>query len=80
LSQFGVTLAFNWLRQPDRDELLIDLGVPEVWRRSIAEAVGIVRELDERLIPIEQELRPLAAPTRASRYSSRSRVSVTYSA
>jgi transposase len=60
LSQFGVTLAFKRLRQPDRDELLIELGVPEVWRRSIAEAVGIVRELDERLIPIEQELRPLA--------------------
>jgi hypothetical protein len=60
MSQFGMTLAFNRLRQPDRDELLIELGVPDVWRRSIAEAVGIVRELDERLIPIEQELRPLA--------------------
>ncbi len=60
LSQFGVTLAFKRLRQPDRDELLIKLGVPEVWRRSIAEAVGIVCELDERLIAIEQELRPLA--------------------
>jgi transposase len=56
MSQFGVTLAFKRLRQPDRDELLIELGVPDVWRRSIAEAVGIVRELDERLIPIEQEL------------------------
>jgi transposase len=60
MSQFGVTLAFNRLRQPDRDELLIELGVPDVWRRSIAEAVGIVCDLDERLIPIEQELRPFA--------------------
>ncbi len=60
LSQFGVTLAFNRLRQPDRDELLIERGVPEVWRRSIAEAVGVVGELDERLRPLEQELRPLA--------------------
>ena len=34
--------------------------MPEVWRRSIAEAVAIARVLDERLIPIEQELRPLA--------------------
>jgi transposase len=34
--------------------------VPEVWRRSIAEAVAIVRVLDERLTPIELELRPLA--------------------
>jgi transposase len=49
MSQFGVTLAFKRLRRPDREELLIELGVPQVWRRSIAEAVGIVRELDERL-------------------------------
>lgn len=34
--------------------------MPKVWRRSIAEAVAIVRVLDERLIPTEQELRPLA--------------------
>jgi transposase len=60
LSQFGVKLAFERLRHPDRDELLIQRGVPEVWRRSIAEAVGIARELDMRLIPIEGELRPLA--------------------
>src|SRR3954452_18219146 len=33
---------------------------PEGWRHSIAEAVGIVGELDLRLIPIEAELRPLA--------------------
>src|SRR4051794_14065140 len=60
LSQFGVTLAFRRLRQPDRDELLAELGVPEVWRRSIAEAVAVVGELDQRLIPLECELRPLA--------------------
>src|SRR3954453_20783773 len=60
LSQFGVKLAFDRLRQPDRDELLVQRGVPEVWRRSIAELVGIVGELDMRLIPIEAELRPLA--------------------
>src|SRR4051794_934432 len=60
LSQFGVKLGFDRLRQPDRDELLVQRGVPEVWRRSIAEAVGIVAELDMRLIPIEAELRPLA--------------------
>jgi transposase len=60
LSQFGITLAFSRLRQPDRDALLTELGVPDVWRRSIAEAVAIVRALDERLVPLEQELRPLA--------------------
>ena len=59
LSQFGVKLAFERLRQPDREEL-IQRGVSEVSRRSIVEAVGIVGELDMRLIPIEAELRPLA--------------------
>jgi transposase len=34
--------------------------VPEVWCRSIAEAVAIARVLDARLVPLEQELRPLA--------------------
>ena len=60
MSQFGVKLAFNRLRQPDRDDLLTGLGVPDVWRRSIAEAVAVVSALDERLIPLEQELRPIA--------------------
>jgi transposase len=60
LSQFGVTLAFKRLREPDREELLIKRGIPEVWRRSIAEAVAVVAMLDQRLIPLEQELRPLA--------------------
>jgi transposase len=60
LSQFGVRLAFDRLRAADAQELLAARGVPEVWRRSIAEAVAIVRVLDERLLPIELELRPLA--------------------
>jgi transposase len=60
LSQFGVRLAFDRLRAPDAEQLLAERGVPAVWRRSIAEAVAIVRVLDERLVPIELELRPLA--------------------
>lgn len=56
LSQFGVKLAFDRLRQPDRDELLIQRGVPDVWRHSITQAVGMVGEFDQRLTPIEQEL------------------------
>ena len=60
LSQFGVKLAFDRLREPDALELLAERGVPEVWRRSVGETVAIVRVLDERLIPIEQELRPIA--------------------
>jgi transposase len=60
LSQFGVTLAFKRLREPDAEQLLIERGIPDVWRRSIAEAVALVRVLDQRLAPLEQELRPLA--------------------
>jgi transposase len=60
LSQFGVTLPFKRLREPDAEELLSKRGIPEVWRRSIAEAAAIVTMLDRRLIPLEQELRPLA--------------------
>jgi transposase len=44
----------------DPHRLLIERGVPEVWRRSITEAVGMVGELDQRLRPLEVELRPLA--------------------
>jgi transposase len=64
LSQFGVTLAFKRLREPDVEKLLSERGIPEVWRRSIAEAVAIVSMLDQRLIPLEQELRPLARADR----------------
>ncbi len=60
LSQFGVTLAFKRLRDPDAEEFLIARGIPEVWRRSIAESVAIVAMLNQRLIPLEQELGPLA--------------------
>jgi hypothetical protein len=41
LSQFGITLALKRLREPDREELLIERGIPEVVRRSIAEAVAV---------------------------------------
>jgi transposase len=60
LGQFGVTLAFKPLREPDAEELLIARGIPEVWRRSIDESVAVVSMLNQRLIPLEQELGPLA--------------------
>jgi transposase len=34
--------------------------VPETWRRSVAEALRLIDYLDERLGPLERELRPLA--------------------
>jgi transposase len=60
LSQFGVKLPLSRLRQPDAIELLERRGVPEVWRRSVAEAIAVVDLLDERLAPLERELGPLA--------------------
>jgi transposase len=60
LTQFGIRLAFDRLRQPDAQELLERRGVPEVWRRSLAEAVAVVDHLDGRLAPLERELAPLA--------------------
>jgi transposase len=60
LTQFGIRLAFDRLRDPDAQELLERRGVPAVWRRSLAEAVAVVDHLDERLAPLERELAPLA--------------------
>ncbi|MGH7338001.1 MAG: IS110 family transposase, partial [Myxococcota bacterium] len=60
LTQFGVKLPLSRLRQPDAIELLERRGVPEVWRRSVAEAIAVVDLLDERLAPLERELGPLA--------------------
>ena len=34
--------------------------MPEVWRRSVAEALAVIDWLDERLAPLERELGPLA--------------------
>src|SRR3954470_13586447 len=45
------------MREPDAEQLLADRGIPEVWRRSVAEAVAVVDVLDQRLIPLERELR-----------------------
>ncbi len=60
LTQWGVKLAFKRLAAPDASKLLERRGVPEVWRRSVAEAVAVVELLDGRLRPLERELRPLA--------------------
>lgn len=60
LTQWGVKLAFKRLAEPDALERLERRGVPEVWRRSVAEAVAVVELLDARLRPLERELHPLA--------------------
>jgi transposase len=60
LTQWGLRLSLKRLRAPDAMGLLEQRGVPEVWRRSIAEALAVIDLLDERITPIDQELGPLA--------------------
>jgi hypothetical protein len=60
LTQWGLRLSLKRLRAPDAMQLLDQRGVPEVWRRSIAEALAVIDLLDERITPIDQELGPLA--------------------
>ena len=40
--------------------MLADRGVDETWRRSIAEALAVIDLLDERVGPLERELRQAA--------------------
>ena len=61
LTQWGVRVKLTRLRRPDGLELLAARGVPAVWRRSVAEAIGVIDELDRRIAPLERELAPLAA-------------------
>jgi transposase len=44
--------------------LLEQRGVPEVWQRSIAEAIEVIDLLDARITPLDQELAPLARADR----------------
>jgi transposase len=60
LTQWGMRVSLERLRQPDAMELLQDRGIPAVWRRSIQEALDLIDLLDGRIAPLEQELRPLA--------------------
>ena len=64
LTQWGLRIQLERLRRGDAMELLADRGVPEVWRRSIAEALAVIELLDERIAPLERELVPLARADR----------------
>jgi transposase len=59
-TQWGLRISLERLRQADGLELLERRGMPEVWRRSIAECLAVIDFLDERLRPLEAELRPFA--------------------
>jgi len=43
-----------------RCNCIADRGVEETWRRSIAEALAVIELFDERLAPLERELRQAA--------------------
>jgi transposase len=64
LTQWGLKLPPRRLRQPDGLQLLETYGVPEVWRRSIAEALAVIDWLDSRIAPLDRELLPLARADR----------------
>ncbi len=61
LTQWGLRMSLKRLREPGAMELLAERGVPEVWQRSISEALALIDLLDARISPLDQELRPLAA-------------------
>jgi transposase len=75
LTQWGLRIPLARLRGDDGMELLADRGVPEVWRRSVAEALAVIDLLDERIAALERELRPLAHAAGGSACWTRSRAS-----
>ena len=60
LTQWGLRISLDRLRADDAMQLLADRGVEETWRRSIAEALAVIELFDERLAPLERELRQTA--------------------
>lgn len=65
LTQWGLRIGLENLRRADDPmQLLTDRGVPEVWRRSIEEALAVIDLLDERIDVLDRELAPLARDDR----------------
>jgi len=60
LTQWGVRVPLSRLRRQDGLALLERRGVPEVWRDSVREALQTIDYLDERIVRLDQVLRPLA--------------------
>ena len=60
LTQWGLRIRLGRLRADDAMQLLADRGVEATWRRSIAEALAVIELFDERLAPLERELRQAA--------------------
>ena len=64
LTQWGVKLPLARLGAADGIRLLERRGVPDVWRRSVVEALAVIDMLDERIAPLDRELMPLARADR----------------
>jgi transposase len=64
LTQWGLRVSLERLRRADGLGLLEARGVPEVWRRSVSEALAVIDLLDERIAPLDRELGPLARADR----------------
>jgi transposase len=60
-TQWGVRVSLARLRHADGLTLLERAGMPEVWRRSIGECLALIDFLDERIAPLDAELRPFAS-------------------
>jgi transposase len=63
-TQWGVRVSLARLRRLDGLTLLERAGMPEVWRRSISECLALIDFLDERIAPLDAELRPFAKADR----------------
>src|SRR5881397_2561754 len=59
-TQWGVRVSLARLRRADGLTLLERAGVPDVWRRSVSECLAVIEFLDERIAPLDAELRPFA--------------------
>src|ERR671922_526580 len=59
-TQWGVRISLRRLRRADGMTLLGRAGMPAVWRRSISECLALIDFLDERIAPLDAELRPFA--------------------
>ncbi len=60
-TQWGIRVSLARLRRGDDGLTLLErAGVPEVWRRSVSECLSVIDFLDERIAPLDAELRPFA--------------------
>jgi transposase len=59
-TQWGLRLALSDIPREQALQRLAEQGMPETWRRSVAEALEVIDLLDGRLVALERELNPLA--------------------